>query len=162
MPSRRVRSDTWILLVGGLLLLGREGVPLLLLLLRRHGKTIGVGIVLVVGRGRLLHVHVGRDTAGTRLERQAWSLGSTTGHLQVRGDLLLCLCLLLLCLLLCLVVGLLRRLLLLLYQVVASSRLLGRVKTSLDEVLTLGLGHQRLELGSSKSVHEASLGHNKQ
>jgi hypothetical protein len=33
-----------------------------------------------------------------------------------------------------------------------------RVKASLDEVLALGLGDERLELGGRKCVHEARLG----
>lgn len=39
---------------------------------------------------------------------------------------------------------------------------MGRVETCLDEVLALGLGNERLELGGGEGVDETGLGHDKE
>ena len=39
---------------------------------------------------------------------------------------------------------------------------MGRVETRLNEVLALGLGDERLELGGGEGVHETGLGHDEQ
>ena len=39
---------------------------------------------------------------------------------------------------------------------------MGRIETSLDEVLALWLGDERLKLGGRKSVYQSGFGHDEQ